>query len=103
MESKHKELLQIHRAKFSIAVDVDRLCPILEGTGILNPNDVAEIRNQSTKACQVETLLDILPTKGNMAFQGLCSALETTYPRLLTVMFLGSNQKVSGKNVGVVM
>ncbi|CAG0884142.1 unnamed protein product [Darwinula stevensoni] len=41
----------------------------------------------------VERLLDILPNRGCQAFQTLCLALETTYPHLVTVMFLGTNQQ----------
>ncbi|KAL3877008.1 hypothetical protein ACJMK2_034768 [Sinanodonta woodiana] len=94
MEEKYKELLELHRSKFTSVIDVERLFPILEGADVLDVKDIAEIKAQPTKPGRVEKLLDILPIKKNLAFKNLCLALETTYPHLLTVMFLGNNQSV---------
>jgi hypothetical protein len=86
MDDKHKELLDIHRPKFVQAVDVERLYPILQGTEILNTEDIAVIEQQQNRCAKVEKLLEILPKKGTQAFQTLCLALETTYPHLLTII-----------------
>ncbi|XP_006811582.2 disks large homolog 5-like, partial [Saccoglossus kowalevskii] len=91
MENKHNELLMCHRAKFVQSVEVERLYPILQNSGVLSAQDTEEIARITTSHGKVEKLLDILPSKGNQAFKSLCLALETTYPHLLTVMFLGSN------------
>ena len=94
MEEKHTQILELHRAKFVKAVDVERLYPILQGADVLGSNDMAEINQLSTRESKVETLLDLLPSKGSQAFQTLCVALEPTYPHLLTAM---CNQSVTGK------
>ncbi|XP_069123796.1 disks large homolog 5-like isoform X1 [Argopecten irradians] len=93
MESKHKELLSLHRAKFLSAIEVEKLLPILQSKNVVYPDDISEINKQPSRAGRAERLLDILPDKPNSAFQGLCLALETTYPHLLTAMFLGCNQR----------
>lgn len=90
METKYKELLQIHRSKFANSIEVERLFPILKEKNILHQDDIEEI-NKHSGSSRVEKLLDILTQKSNSAFQSLCLALESTYPHLLTVMFLGSN------------
>ena len=97
MEEKHKELLELHRQKFH-AVDVERLYPILQGADVLTTEEVNEVNSQNSKIAKVEKFLDILPRKGNLAFESLCLALETCYPHLLTVMFLGSSRTTSGES-----
>ncbi|XP_035670102.1 LOW QUALITY PROTEIN: disks large homolog 5-like [Branchiostoma floridae] len=93
MEDKHKELLQLHRAKFVECVKVERLWDTLQGAGVLTPTDVSDIQSSAQDdGGKVEKLLDLLLERGSSAFQSLCVALEKTYPHLLTVMFLGSNQ-----------
>ncbi|XP_066304594.1 disks large homolog 5-like isoform X2 [Branchiostoma lanceolatum] len=93
MEDKHKELLQLHRAKFVECVKVDRLWETLQGAGVLTPTDISGIQSSAQDdGGKVDKLLDLLLEKGSSAFQSLCVALEKTYPHLLTVMFLGSNQ-----------
>ncbi|XP_041362513.1 disks large homolog 5-like [Gigantopelta aegis] len=94
MEEKHKELLELHRQKFH-AVDVERLYPILQGADVLTSDEVKEVNSQNSKIAKVEKFLDILPQKGSLAFESLCLALETCYPHLLTVMFLGSSRATS--------
>ncbi|XP_060084116.1 disks large homolog 5-like [Ylistrum balloti] len=93
MESKHKELLSLHRAKFLSAIEVEKLLPILQSKNVVYADDISEINKQPSRAGRAERLLDILPDKPNSAFHGLCLALETTYPHLLTAMFLGCNQR----------
>ena len=95
MEDKYKELLEIHRSKFSLVVDVERLFPILESSEALTPSDIDEINKQTSKQAQVDKALDILIAKDNLAFRSLCYALESTYPHLLTVMFLGNQHAPS--------
>ncbi|XP_014776830.2 disks large homolog 5 [Octopus bimaculoides] len=93
MDEKHKELLELHRSKFVRAIDVDRIYSILKSADVLSDDDISTINSQTSKTAKVEKLLDILPSKGMLAFQNLCHALETTYPHLLTLMFLGGNHK----------
>lgn len=93
MDVKYKELLDDHRAKFSAVVDVSRLLPILESAETLTHSDVDEINKLATSKEKVDKILDVLMKKDNHAFQSLCFALETTYPHLLTVMFLGNSQQ----------
>lgn len=95
MDESHKELLKIHRDKFIASIEVDRLFPTLQGAGVLDSNDISLIKSGTSRSGQAEKLLNVLPEKSNFAFQSLCLALETTYPHLLTVMFLGSNHTVS--------
>lgn len=93
MDVKYKELLNHHRAKFSAVVDIDRLLPILESAETLEHSDVDEVNKLSANKDKVDKVLDVLMSKGNHAFQSLCYALESTYPHLLTVMFLGNSQR----------
>lgn len=93
MDDKHKNLIGLHRSKFVQCVDVKRLMPFLQGNEVLSETDVDAIIRQPSRGCKVEKLLDILQNKGNQAFQTLCLALETTYPHLVTVMFLGVNNR----------
>ncbi|XP_055954932.1 disks large homolog 5 [Patella vulgata] len=96
METRYRELLELHRTKFVQLVEVERLYPILHGgSDGLSPTDIAEINKHSSREDKVEKLLSMLPSKGNLAFQSLCLALETTYPHLLTVMFLGSSHRLA--------
>lgn len=95
MDMKYKELLDQHRTKFSAVVDVDRLLPILESAETLTQTDVDEINKLNANKEKVDKVLDILMNKDNHAFKGLCYALESTYPHLLTVMFLGNSQRTA--------
>lgn len=99
MDEKHKELLKFHRTRFLQCVDIDRLIPLLQTNGVLSNDDVTDLRKYSSSGAKAEKLLDLLPSKGSQAFQAFCLALETTYPHLLTVMFLGGSKKMreSGK------
>ena len=101
MEPKHKELLKVHRNKFIETIDVERIFPFLQESEVLTQLDISQISTEVTPTARVEKLLDLLlvKDKGTQAFQKLCVALETTYPHLLTIMFLGGNQKVTGKFV----
>lgn len=99
MDEKHKELLKFHRTRFLQCVDIDRLIPLLQTNGVLSNDDVTDLRKYSSSGAKAEKLLDLLPSKGSQAFQAFCLALETTYPHLLTVMFLGGSKKMSGKCV----
>ena len=105
MDVKFKELLDDHRAKFSAVVDVGRILPILESAETLTHSDVDEINTLTTSKEKVDKILDVLIEKGNHAFQSLCFALESTYPHLLTVMFLGHSQQIGavgpGKNTKI--
>lgn len=88
------------------SVDVERLYPILKSSdtdstpGALDENDIEDIEQLHSQEDKVDKLLEILPTKGPQAFQALCLALETTYPHLLTVMFLGDKQGEAGSTSG---
>ncbi|KFM61603.1 hypothetical protein X975_08598, partial [Stegodyphus mimosarum] len=98
MDEEHKELLKFHRTRFLQCVDIDRLIPLLQSNGVLSNDDVTDLRKYSSSGAKAEKLLDLLPSKGSQAFQAFCLALETTYPHLLTVMFLSGNKKMSGMN-----
>ncbi|KAH3871815.1 hypothetical protein DPMN_035030 [Dreissena polymorpha] len=95
MEAKYKELIELHRLKFSAVVDADRLLPILEIAETLSNAEVTEINKLTVNKERVDKILDILLNKDNLAFKGLCFALENTYPHLLTVMFLGNSQRTT--------
>nr|XP_042896904.1 disks large homolog 5 isoform X2 [Parasteatoda tepidariorum] len=96
MDEEHKELLKFHRTRFLQCVDIDRLIPLLQTNGVLTNDDVTDLKKYNNSGAKAEKLLDLLPSKGSQAFQAFCLALETTYPHLLTVMFLGGNKKMSG-------
>ena len=89
MEERHIYLLKQHRNKFMQSVSkVELLYPMLHR--FLSPGDIHEIERASEQPDKVAKLLDILPIRGSQVFSTLCVALETTYPHLLTVMFLGN-------------
>ncbi|XP_052768658.1 disks large homolog 5-like isoform X2 [Mya arenaria] len=94
MECKFKDLIELHRHKFSAVVDAERLLPILENVETLTNAEVSEINKLTTNKEKVEKVLDILLHKDNLAFKSLCHALESTYPHLLTVMFLGNSPAI---------
>ncbi|GIY48544.1 disks large homolog 5 [Caerostris darwini] len=98
MDEEHKELLKFHRTRFLQCVDIDRLIPLLQTSGVLTNDDVTDLRKYNSSEAKAEKLLDLLPCKGSQAFQAFCLALENTYPHLLTVMFLSGNKKMSGMN-----
>ncbi|KAF8796408.1 Disks large like protein [Argiope bruennichi] len=98
MDEEHKELLKFHRTRFLQCVDIDRLIPLLQTSGVLTNDDVTDLRKFNSSEAKAEKLLDLLPSKGSHAFQAFCLALENTYPHLLTVMFLSGNKKMSGMN-----
>lgn len=106
METKHKELLSVHRATFVNALEVEKLTPILVEKEALTIEDVDDINNQGDRFARAERLLDILPERNNSAFQSLCHALERHYPHLLTesvmtsLMYL-SNQRVATSTPGI--
>ena len=95
MEEKYRELLDIHRSKFSDDVDAEVVLPILEREKVLDQNDVDVINQLTTNGDKVAKILDQLILKGNAAFESLCAALESTYPHLLTLMFLEKNERVN--------
>ncbi|GAB6028550.1 hypothetical protein CHUAL_002693 [Chamberlinius hualienensis] len=95
MDDKYKESLFLHRAKFVQFVDVDLLFPYLLAVGILSENEIDQLRNETNQNVKAEKFLDLLPSKGDLGFRSLCIALESTYPHLLTVMFLGVGNKIS--------
>ncbi|XP_022255283.1 disks large homolog 5-like isoform X3 [Limulus polyphemus] len=97
MNEQYRELIGELRPKFVRCVDTDCLIPCLKANGTLSFDDVNDVCNQESTTAKAEKLLDILQNKGSQAFQSLCVALETTYPHLLTVMFLGSTQKMGGE------
>ena len=93
MEGSHRELLVVHRASFAQEIDApERLLPELQSAQVITAVDYVEITAQPSPSQQVEKLLDILPWRGPRAFHALCSALENTYPSLLTVMFFGGRK-----------
>ena len=99
MEERHAQILKFHRAKFVQSVEVERLYGMLQPS-VLSQADVVEIEQQPTPQAKMQKMLDVLPGRGSQAFQMLCLTLETTYPHLLTVMFLGSDSvSVSAKPV----
>ena len=78
------------------------LCTVFffqQNSDILSQADVFEIDCQLSATTRVEKLLDILLTKGGGSFQALCVTLETTYPSLLTAMFLGNTNIRSGGSI----
>ncbi|XP_071829288.1 disks large homolog 5-like isoform X3 [Apostichopus japonicus] len=91
MEERHSNLLRQYRPKFVQSVEVDRLYPMLVNTKVLSHTETNMLEMLPSPQDRVECLLDMLPNKGSMAFESLCLALETTYPHLLTIMFLGSS------------
>ena len=103
MDESHKDLLKIHHDKFIASIEVDRLIPTLQGAGVLDSNDILLIKSATSRSVQAEKLLNILPEKTSYAFQNLCLALETTYPHLLTVMFLGNNHTDTVSTPGILL
>lgn len=93
MEERHKELLKIHHEKFLNTVEVERLYPFLQGAQVLVTDDILEINKHHRGDEKVGKLLEIIQQKPNFPFQNLCFALQSTYPQLLTAMFLGQNPR----------
>lgn len=100
MEEQHSNLLRQYRSKFVQSVEVDRLYPMLVKTKVLSVAETSIIDQLPSQQERVGRLLDILPTKGRLAFESFCLALETTYPHLLTVMFLGSTSIIQLQHKG---
>lgn len=100
MEEQHSNLLRQYRSKFVQSVEVDRLYPMLVKTKVLSVTETSIIDQLPSQQERVGRLLDILPTKGRLAFESFCLALETTYPHLLTVMFLGSTSTIQLQHKG---
>ncbi|XP_061197090.1 disks large homolog 5-like isoform X2 [Saccostrea echinata] len=93
MEERYKELLKIHHEKFVNTIEVDRLYPFLQGAQVLATDDILEINKHHRGDEKVEKLLEIIQQKPDFPFQNLCFALQSTYPQLLTAMFLGQNHR----------
>lgn len=91
MEERYKELLKIHHEKFATTIEVERLYPILQGAQVLTTDDILEINKHHRSDEKVGKLLEIIQQKPHCPFQKLCFALQSTYPQLLTTMFLGQN------------
>lgn len=91
MEERYKELLKIHHEKFATTIEVERLYPILQGAQVLTTDDILEINKHHRSDEKVGKLLEIIQQKPHCPFQNLCFALQSTYPQLLTTMFLGQN------------
>lgn len=100
MEERHSNLLRQYRPKFVQSVEVDRLYPMLVNTKVLSHTETNMLEMLPSPQDRVECLLDMLPNKGSMAFESLCLALETTYPHLLTIMFLGSSSTLQMAHEG---
>lgn len=92
MESRHCELLEKNRDKFIQTVDIDVLLPYFQATNLVSPADVISIATQTTKQTKITKFFDILcDNTSPQVFHTLCTALESTYPHLLTAMFLGAS------------
>lgn len=102
MDNWHADLLLQYRSKFVQSMEVERLYPMLVKTKTLSDSETDMLDMLPTEQDKVGRLLDMLPKKGRRAFQSFCLALETTYPHLLTVMFLGSTSTLPMAHKGTV-
>ncbi|CAH1251528.1 TJP1 [Branchiostoma lanceolatum] len=84
----HARLLAKHRAAIVQDLDVAKIIPSLVYTGVFSLVEEGEILSERTRQLQTEVFVDLLSRKGPAAFQEFCSALEDSFPHLLTCFLL---------------
>lgn len=98
MEKKHKELLRRNRVTLVQDLEALRLLNYLFQEGTLSENDLDTVKAEKTRSAQAEKLLDILPRRGQKAFDVFCRALENTDGQGHLVDLLKTNESVSSGN-----
>ncbi|XP_041830353.1 disks large homolog 5-like isoform X2 [Melanotaenia boesemani] len=91
MEPQHKELLEkCYQNLVESITDADRVVDVLSHCGTLSQSENYELgHNCSSNSEKVELLLKILTSKDRDHFAEFCTALETTYPHLHSLLLTG--------------
>lgn len=77
MDPLHKEILRKHRLELSSQLLVsDTVVPFLYQEGILTESQAEEVESQMTNKKKTLRLLDILPSRGPLAFDTFLKSLE---------------------------
>ncbi|XP_077985617.1 uncharacterized protein LOC144440194 [Glandiceps talaboti] len=85
MEAKHREKLRIHRERFVEELNVDHVILYLNRI-VLSEFEVDKIYACREPENRVRKLLDLLPTKGPLAFQHFKFSLKDRYPHLMELL-----------------
>lgn len=98
MEKKHRDLLRRNRVTLVQDLEALRLLNYLFQEGTLSENDLDIVKAEKTRSDQAEKLLDILPRRGQKAFDVFCSALKKTDGQGHLLDLLKTNESVSSGN-----
>jgi len=95
MQKKHKDLLRRNRVALVGDLEATRLLNYLFQEGAFSENDLDAIKTEKTRSAQAEKLLDILPRRGEKAFDIFYRALANTDGQGHLVNLLQANESVS--------
>lgn len=82
MDEKHRKLLQKHRIAIAKDLEPRRVFANLASLDTFTADDEDEVKSLPSRSQRVEKLLDILPRKGEGAFECFVRALEKGFPHL---------------------
>lgn len=74
MDDKHRKSLKENRVQLNLDLEPLQLLPHL--TDVLSDTDIDEIKTKENRVKQSESLLDILPRRGQKAFNIFVNALQ---------------------------
>ena len=99
MDKKHRKILLKHRLAFVKDLEAHDVTSALFESGIITENDKESIEAIKQRRERIEYLMDLLPRKGPMAFDGFCDALKDSgvYEHLV-LLLCSSKGKKSGKS-----
>jgi len=76
MEKRHRKLLLAKRLELIKDLEANDVVGYLYQYGVITSNNKEEIENQTTRKDRAEFLLDLLPRKGELAFQKFVDVLK---------------------------
>ncbi|XP_077451393.1 tight junction protein 1b isoform X3 [Stigmatopora argus] len=91
------QLLQQHRQKLLIELDVNAVLPYLVYDKVFSLGEYKEILGQESNKMRAEIFLDCLSSKEPAAFCSFCSVLEEVCPHLLTCLLLDGDDGAPGE------
>ena len=84
MDEKRRNIIRRHRVE--LAMDMEPRQLIFYLADVLTPTDEEEIKAMATRWGQCEKLLDILPRRGEKAFDSFVKALKEVHPFLADLL-----------------
>ena len=98
MDKKHRKTLLKHRLEFVKDLEALDVTSALFESGIITENDKETIEGIKHRREQVELLMDLLPRKGPKAFEGFCTALQSSgvYEHLYLLLSSSTKLKKDG-------